>query len=180
VTLSTVMVQFFCFAARVSVGIINNPALLLPPSSSSPILIGLPVLHGFFRCGLMYLSAMVIVLSLSGFPLLSLDKGAEIVSSQEISGMEFFFFHQSSEMMFLAHRDAALEVRECMSVTSCEEVLCPLELSPWYSSFLFHLAKFSFTLLNFWLLRDNVSLGYTYVWKHSVIGMCCGLGSIVH
>jgi hypothetical protein len=102
------------------------------------------------------------------------------VSSQEISGMEFFSFIKAVKMMFLAHRDAALEVRECMFVASCEEVLCPLELSPWYSSFLFHLAKFSFTLLNFWLPRDNVSLGYTYVFKHSVIGMCCGLGSIVH
>jgi hypothetical protein len=83
------------------------------------------------------------------------------------------------KMVFLAHRDAALEVRGCMSVASCE-VLCPLELSPLYTSFLFHIAKFSFTLLNFWLLRDNVSLGYTYVLNHSVIGMCCGLGSIVH
>lgn len=137
----------------------------MPPSSSSPILIGLPVLHGFFRCGLMSLSAMVILLSLSGFPPLSLDKGAEIVSSQVISGMEFFSFIKAVKMVFLAHRDAALEVRGCMSVASCE-VLCPLELSPLYSSFLFHIAKFSFTLLNFWLLRDNVSLGYTYVLNH--------------
>jgi hypothetical protein len=98
------------------------------------------------------------------------------VSSQVIAGMDFFSFIKAVKM-FLAHRE---EVRECMSVASCEEVLCPLELSPWYSSFLFHIAKFSFTLLNFWLLRDNVSLGYTYVLKNSVIGMCCGLGSIVH